>query len=72
MEYRFFAVAMVICVWLGGCSMINNVMTEEVINPYTGNVERVQKQYLTWEKGTSRNIFMAMLGITGALFKMNN
>jgi hypothetical protein len=55
--------------WLGGCTMINVMTTEEVSNPYTGQTVRVQKRYLTWEKGVSSGILMGLIGTTSALLK---
>lgn len=55
--------------WLGGCSMINLITTEEYPDPYTGQPVRVQKRYLTWEKGVAGGILMGLIGTTSALLK---
>ncbi|WP_165790223.1 hypothetical protein [Cuspidothrix issatschenkoi] len=49
--------------------MINLITTEEYPDPYTGQPVRVQKRYLTWEKGVAGGILMGLIGTTSALLK---
>jgi hypothetical protein len=68
---RLMAVAALIAVWFGGCTVIKDMTTEEVRSPYTGEMVHVDKP-ITWEKGVVKGLFFSMVAISGALWKVIN
>ncbi|MEH2334470.1 hypothetical protein [Nostoc sp.] len=36
---RLVLITALILIWFGGCTVIRDISTEEVINPYTGKIE---------------------------------
>ncbi len=59
-----FYLLIVIITWYTGCTKIQDLTRNKVINPSTNLPEYTQKQNLTWETPTIGFIFVGMVGLS--------